>query len=161
MLCTGLFLIGLDVTVMNVALPSLQLDLDPGPQGLLWIADGYTLALACCVLAAGVWSDTHGRRRAFILGLALCGTASVGGGLATGTGQVVAARLAMGCGAALLMPSTLSLITVVFPDLAARRRPWRCGRAWRASGPWAGRSSAACWWSITAGGPDSGSTYPW
>ncbi|GHD03879.1 MFS transporter [Streptomyces violarus] len=122
MLCTGLFLIGLDVTVMNVALPTLQSDLDPGPQGLLWMADAYTLALACCVLPAGVWSDTHGRRRAFALGLALCGTASVGGGLATCTGQVVTARLAMGCGAALLMPSTLSLITVVFPDPAARRR---------------------------------------
>lgn len=121
-LCTGLFLIGLDVTVMNVALPSLQSDLHPGPQGLLWIADAYTLALACCVLAAGVWSDTHGRRRAFTLGLALCGAASVAGGLATGTGQVVAARLAMGCGAALMMPSTLSLITVVFPDPAARRK---------------------------------------
>ena len=63
-LCTGLFLIGLDVTIMNVALPSLQLDLHPGPQGLLWIADAYTLALACGVLAAGVWSDTQGRRRA-------------------------------------------------------------------------------------------------
>ncbi|MFF1445042.1 MFS transporter [Streptomyces sp. NPDC058295] len=98
-LCTGLFLIGLDVSVMNVALPSLQSDLHPGPQGPLWITDAYTLALACCVLAAGVWSDTHGRRRAFTLGLALCGTAPV----ATGTGQVVAARLAMGCGAALLM----------------------------------------------------------
>jgi MFS family permease len=99
-LCTGLFLIGLDVSVMNVALPSLQSsDLDPGPQGLLWMAVAYTLALACCVPPAGVWSDTHGRRRAFTLGLALCGTAPV----ATGTGQVVAARLAMGCGAALLM----------------------------------------------------------
>lgn len=84
MLCTGLFLIGLDVTVMNVALPSLQSALDPGPQGLLWIADAYTLALACCLLVAGVWSDTHGRRRAFTLGLALCGAASVaGGGVAT------------------------------------------------------------------------------
>ncbi|MFI5681593.1 MFS transporter [Streptomyces cellulosae] len=93
-----------------------------GPEGLLWIADAYTLALACCLLAAGLWSDTHGRRRAFTLGLALCGTASVAGGLATGTGQVVAARLAMGCGAALLMPSTLSLITVVFPDPVARRK---------------------------------------
>ncbi|MGW6925650.1 MFS transporter [Streptomyces sp. NPDC054950] len=82
----------------------------------------YTLALACCLLAAGVWSDTHGRRRAFTLGLALCGAASVVGGLATGPGQVVAARLTMGCGAALLMPSTLSLITVVFPDPAARRK---------------------------------------
>ncbi|WP_408990219.1 MFS transporter [Streptomyces stelliscabiei] len=79
-LCTGLFLIGLDVTVMNVALPSLQSALDPGPQGLLWIADAYTLALACCLLVAGVWSDTHGRRRAFTLGLALCGAASVAGG---------------------------------------------------------------------------------
>ncbi|WP_408990286.1 MFS transporter [Streptomyces stelliscabiei] len=65
---------------MNVALPSLQSALDPGPQGLLWIADAYTLALACCLLVAGVWSDTHGRRRAFTLGLALCGAASVAGG---------------------------------------------------------------------------------
>ncbi|MBQ1095045.1 MFS transporter [Streptomyces sp. b94] len=105
-----------------MALPSLQSGLRPGPQGLLWVADGYTLALACGVLAAGAWSDAHGRRRAFSLGLALCGAASVGGALATGTGQVVVARLVMGCGAALLMPSTLSLITVVFPDPAARRR---------------------------------------
>ncbi|MGB8947349.1 MAG: MFS transporter [Streptomyces sp.] len=70
-LCAGLFLIGLDVTVLNVALPSLQAELQPGSQGLLWVADGYTLALACTVLAAGAWSDTHGRRRAFTLGLVL------------------------------------------------------------------------------------------
>ncbi|MGW0312589.1 MFS transporter [Streptomyces flavidovirens] len=121
-LCSALFLIGLDATVMNVALPTLQADLQPSTQGLLWVADGYALALACGVLAAGAWSDTHGRRRALTFGLALCGAASVGGALATSTAQVVGARLSMGAGAALLMPSTLSLIAVVFPDPAMRRR---------------------------------------
>lgn len=118
----ALFLIGLDITVLNVALPSLQVALRPGPQGLLWIADGYILALACGVLAAGAWSDTRGRRRAFTFGLALSGTASAYGALATRAGQVVGARVVMGIGAALLMPSTLSLVTVVFPEPAVRRR---------------------------------------
>ncbi|QIP84233.1 MFS transporter [Streptomyces sp. Tu 2975] len=83
-LCTGLFLIGLDVTGMNVALPSLQSDLEAGQQGLLWMADAYSLALACCALTAGMWSDTQSRRRAFALGLALCGTAEVAGALTWG-----------------------------------------------------------------------------
>ncbi|MFK0181842.1 MFS transporter [Streptomyces xanthochromogenes] len=121
-LCAGLFLIGLDVTVLNVALPLIQHELRPTPQGLLWIADAYTLALAGTVLAAGTWSDRHGRRRAFHLGLTLCGAASLSGALSSAPGQLITARLVMGLGAALLMPSTLSLITVVFPQERARRR---------------------------------------
>ncbi|MBQ1098003.1 MFS transporter [Streptomyces sp. b94] len=121
-LCAGLFLIGLDVSVLNVALPSLQAELRPGMSTLQWVADGYTLVLACGVLAGGVWGDAHGRRRAFVLGLVLCGAASVYGATAQEPGQVIAARVVMGLGAALLMPSTLSLITVVFPGVAERRR---------------------------------------
>ncbi|MGW2364635.1 MFS transporter [Streptomyces sp. NPDC001667] len=121
-LCTGMFLIGLDVTVMNVTLPSLQAELRPDMTGLRWVAEGYTLTLACGVLAAGLWADAHGRRRSFLLGLALCGVASASGAVAGETGQVIAARCTMGVGAALLMPATLSLITVLFPDPQARRR---------------------------------------
>ncbi|WP_159050530.1 MFS transporter, partial [Streptomyces cellostaticus] len=119
---TGLFLIGLDMTVLNVALPSLRSELQPGMAGLQWVADGYTLTLACAVLATGTWSDRHGRRRAFLIGMGVCGGASVVGALAHTMGQVIAARFAMGLGAALLMPSTLSIITVVFTDAVSQRR---------------------------------------
>ncbi|WKD31186.1 MFS transporter [Streptomyces xanthophaeus] len=120
--CSALFLIGLDFTVLNVAVPGLRQDLGPSMAETQWIVDGYALTLGACVLAAGTLSDTYGRRRAFLAGLAVCAVASVGGALAGSPAQVVAARCGMGLGAALFMPATLSTIAHVFRTAADDRR---------------------------------------
>ncbi|MCM2424930.1 MFS transporter [Streptomyces sp. RKAG337] len=120
--CSALFLIGLDFTVLNVAIPGLQRDLGPSMAETQWLVDGYALTLGACVLAAGTLSDSYGRRRAFLTGLALCAVASAGGALADSAAQVVAARCGMGLGAALFMPATLATIAHVFRGAAADRR---------------------------------------
>lgn len=121
-LCLGLFVLGLDLTILNVAIPDLQADLSPPMAQVQWIVDGYALVLGGTVLAAGAVTDRMGRRRAFVLGLAVCGATSVLGATATDPGQVVAARGGMGAGAALIMPATLSVITHLYPEPALRRR---------------------------------------
>ncbi|MFJ9694566.1 MFS transporter [Kitasatospora sp. NPDC101183] len=120
--CAALFLLGLDFTVLNVAIPGLRADLGPTLAGTQWIVDGYALALGGCVLAGGALGDRYGRRRAFLTGLALCGAASAAGALADGPGALVAARCGMGLGAALFMPATLSTVVHVLREPAARRR---------------------------------------
>ncbi|MFD5087500.1 MFS transporter [Kitasatospora sp. NPDC058406] len=120
--CAALFLLGLDFTVLNVAIPSLRDDLRPTLAETQWIVDGYALALGGCVLAAGALGDRYGRRRAFATGLAVCALASAAGALVDGPAGLVAARCAMGVGAALFMPSTLSTVVHVLPAAADRRR---------------------------------------
>lgn len=120
--CLGLFLLGMDLTVLNVAVPDLDRDLNPSMAQVQWIVDAYALVLGGLVLTAGALTDRIGRRRAFMIGLAVCGIASVFGALAEEPGPVVAARCGMGAGAALLMPATLSIISNLFTEPAARRR---------------------------------------
>ncbi|MFJ2863635.1 MFS transporter [Kitasatospora sp. NPDC087314] len=120
--CAALFLLGLDFTVLNVAIPRLRTDLGPTLAETQWIVDGYALALGGCVLAAGALGDRYGRRKAFLAGLALCAAASAAGTLGTGAAQLVAARCGMGLGAALFMPATLSTVVHVLPEPAARKR---------------------------------------
>ncbi|MFC9266290.1 MFS transporter [Streptomyces zhihengii] len=120
--CSALFLLGLDFTVLNVAIPALQEDLGPSMAQTQWIVDGYALALGGCVLATGILGDTYGRRRAFVAGLVVCALASVLGARADGVEQVIVARCGMGLGAALFMPATLATIVHVFADAADRRR---------------------------------------
>ncbi|WP_329499286.1 MFS transporter [Kitasatospora herbaricolor] len=120
--CAALFLIGLDFTVLNVAIPGLRADLGTSLAQTQWIVDGYALTLGGCVLAAGTLGDTYGRRRAFVAGLAVCALASVAGATGDGAGQLIAARCGMGVGAALFMPATLSTVVHVLPGAADRRR---------------------------------------
>ncbi|MFD3330540.1 MFS transporter [Streptomyces sp. NPDC058701] len=120
--CLGLFLLAIDLTVLNVAVPDLHTDLQPSMSQIQWIIDGYALVLGGCVLATGSLTDRIGRRRAFTTGLLLCATASLLGALAQEPEQVIAARGAMGAGAALLMPATLSIIHQLFPEPELRRR---------------------------------------
>ena len=115
-LSLSLVIIGLDNTVMNVALPNIQEELGVSGSTLQWIVDGYMLAFAGLLLAAGNLGDRHGRKRALQAGLVLFGLASVGGAFASTGGQLIAARAAMGVGGALIMPSTLSIIMDVFPQ---------------------------------------------
>jgi EmrB/QacA subfamily drug resistance transporter len=121
-MCSALFLLGLDYTVLNVAIPGLQHDLGPSLAQTQWIVDGYALVLGGCVLAAGALGDTYGRRRAFLGGLAVCLLASVAGATGHSAAQLVAGRCGMGLGAALFMPATLSTIVHVFSDAAKRRK---------------------------------------
>ncbi|WP_406335971.1 MFS transporter [Streptomyces sp. NBC_00203] len=120
--CLGVFLLGMDLTVLNVAVPDLDRDLKPSMAQIQWIVDAYALVLGGIVLTAGALTDRIGRRRAFTLGLVVCGTTSALGALAEEPGRLIAARCGMGAGAALLMPATLSIISNLFTDPAPRRR---------------------------------------
>jgi EmrB/QacA subfamily drug resistance transporter len=115
-LSLSLVVIGLDNTVMNVALPSIQEELGVSGSTLQWIVDAYMLVFAGLLLAAGNLGDRRGRKRALQGGLLIFGLASVGGAFAATGGQLIAARAAMGIGGALIMPSTLSIIMDVFPQ---------------------------------------------
>lgn len=115
-LSLSLVIIGLDNTVMNVALPSIQEELGVSASTLQWIVDAYMLVFAGLLLAAGNLGDRHGRKRALQSGLLIFGLASVAGAFATSGGQLIGARAAMGVGGALIMPSTLSIIMDVFPQ---------------------------------------------
>jgi len=112
--------INLDVTIVNVALPSMARELDAGTRGLQWIVDGYNLAFAGLVLAAGSLSDRYGRRPALLIGLVGFAATSVVGALVTSTAAVIAARVGMGVFAALIFPTTLSVISNTFTDRKQR-----------------------------------------
>src|SRR5437870_8828345 len=101
----GFFVITLNTLVVGVALPSIGRDLGGGVTGLQWVMDGYTLMLAALLLSAGALSDRIGARRAYGAGLATFIAASAACGLAPGLGVLVAARLAQGAGAAVMMPA--------------------------------------------------------
>ena len=113
----------LDVTIVNVALPPIQEALNTSTSMLQWTVDGYTLSFAVLLLSAGVLSDGIGGRRAYLLGFALFALASAGCGLASNVAWLVGARVVQGIGAALLVPSSLSLINAVAAGDGARRRP--------------------------------------
>ena len=116
----AVLVINLDVTIVNVALPRIAAELGADTRGLQWVADGYNLAFAALVLAAGSLSDRHGRRPALILGLLGFAVASSAGAMVHSTGALISARFGMGAFAALIFPTTLSIITNTFPDRRQR-----------------------------------------
>jgi EmrB/QacA subfamily drug resistance transporter len=111
----GLFMIMLDNTVVNVALPSIQRDLKVDVSSLEWVVNGYFLTFAVLMLTGGKLADLLGRRRIFILGLVVFTLSSLACGLATNGETLIAARAVQGVGAALMNPATLSIITATFP----------------------------------------------
>jgi DHA2 family methylenomycin A resistance protein-like MFS transporter len=133
-MCAGYFLVLLDVTIVNVALPRIGTDLDASVSGLQWVVDGYAIALASLMLGAGTIGDIGGHKRVVLGGLAVFGLASLGCGLAPTTGALVGFRVLQGIGAALLLPGTLAVISHAFPEPGERAR---------AIGLWAGIGSAA------------------
>jgi DHA2 family methylenomycin A resistance protein-like MFS transporter len=133
-MCVGYFLVLLDVTAVNVALPAIGTSMDTGPAGLQWVVDGYALALAGLLLLGGTIGDVYGHKRVVLTGLAVFGLASLACGLAPGVWWLVGARFAQGVGAALLLPGTLAIISDAFPGRADQAR---------AVGIWAGVGSAA------------------
>ncbi|MFF5724113.1 MFS transporter [[Kitasatospora] papulosa] len=120
--CGGQFLVVLDISVVNVALPSIRADLGLGETGLQWVVSAYALTYACLLLLGGRIGDLFGRERTFLFGLGLFTAASLAGGLAQGPWMLVAARTLQGIGGAVLAPTTLSILTTYFPEGAQRTR---------------------------------------
>jgi EmrB/QacA subfamily drug resistance transporter len=141
-MCFALAMAMLDNTVVNVALPSISKDLHAGVSGLQWVVDGYVLAFASLLLTGGILGDRYGRKKMFILGLSVFTLASLACGLSQSTAQLIGFRAIQGIGAAMLMPGTLSIITVTFPPHERAR----------AIGLWAGMSAFALALGPTLGG---------
>ena len=127
-LCFGLLVIVLDNSILNVALPTIQDDLNATASDLQWIVDSYTLVFAGLLLTAGALGDKFGRRGALQIGFILFGIGSIASAMAATSGQLISTRAFMGIGGALIMPATLSIITNVFPP----------GERSKAIGFWAG-----------------------
>ena len=119
-LCLAALIINLDTTIVNVALPSLVRQLGASTTGLQWVVDAYNLVFAALVLAAGSLGDRLGRKGMLLAGLVVFGAASLAGSLAGTVGQLIAARAAMGLGAAMMFPATLSLLASVFTERRQR-----------------------------------------
>ena len=122
LLALAQFVVVLDASIVNVALPSIGSDLDFSQDNLSWVVNGYTLFFGGFLLLGGRMADLIGRRRMFIAGLVLFALASLAGGLATSPGTLIAARAVQGLGAALLSPAALSLVTVMFSEGAERNK---------------------------------------
>ncbi len=129
----GLFMIMLDNTVVNVALPSIQRDLGADLSELEWIVTGYALTFASLMLVGGKVADAYGRRRIFVLGIVVFTFASFLCGISNSSEMLIGARVLQGAGAALMNPATLSIIAATFP-------PRERGTA---IGIWAGTSAMA------------------
>jgi EmrB/QacA subfamily drug resistance transporter len=114
------FAINLDTTIVNVALPTLVRELHASDSQLQWVVDAFNLLFAGSVLAAGSLSDRFGRKGMLLAGLSVFGLASLAGGLTSTPGALIAARAVMGVGAAMVFPSTLSLLTSVFTERRER-----------------------------------------
>src|SRR3954467_12559972 len=112
----------LDGTIVNIALPFIQKDLDIASANLRWVVTGYALAFGSLLLLGGRLGDLYGRRKVFMAGLVVFGVASLLGGLATSEGLLLAARGLQGLGAALASPAALALIATTFPAGPARNR---------------------------------------
>lgn len=121
-LCLAAYIISLDVTIVNVALPTLVRRLGASTTDLQWVVDAYNLVFAALVLAAGSVSDRLGRKGVLLSGLGVFALGSVAGSLANDAGTLIAARAAMGLGAAMIFPSTLSLLVNVFTERSERAK---------------------------------------
>ena len=132
-MCFALFMIMLDNTVVNVALPSIQRDLHASLSSLEWTMNAYTLTFAVLLVTGGRLGDIFGRRRMFLFGVVVFGVSSLLIGFSTSDTMLVAFRAVQGIGAAFMMPATLSIITQTFP---AEERGM-------AIGTWAGVSALA------------------
>src|SRR3954454_9562266 len=136
--CLAQLMVILDVSIVNVALPSIHDDLDYSTTGLQWVVNAYTLTFAGFLLLGGRAADLLGRRRVFIGGLLLFSLSSLIGGLAQSEGMLVAARAVQGLGGAVISPATLAIITTTFTEGHERNRALGAWAAMGAAGGTAG-----------------------
>ena len=122
LLCAAQFMMVLDFSIVNVALPSMQRDLGFSQQNLQWIVSAYSLAFGGFLLLGGRAADLFGRRRVFMIGLGLFTIASLIGGLAQSQAILIGARAVQGLGAAIVSPAALSILTTTFAEGAVRNR---------------------------------------
>ena len=120
--CLAQFMVVLDVSVVNVALPAIRSALHFSEQDLQWVVNAYTVTFAGFLLLGGRAADLLGRRRVFVSGLALFALASLAGGFAGTQPELIAARAAQGLGGAIVAPASLSILTTTFAEGAARNR---------------------------------------
>jgi EmrB/QacA subfamily drug resistance transporter len=120
--CVAQFMVVLDVSVVNVALPSIGRDLHYSASGLQWVVNGYVLTFAGFLLFGGRAADLFGRRRVYLFGLGLFTLASLAGGLAQSSGWLTAARAVQGIGGAFLSPASLTIIVTTFTDQHRRAK---------------------------------------
>ena len=134
LLCFAQFIVILDGTIVNIALPSIGQALSFSQENLSWVINAYVLTFGGFLLLGGRLADLLGRRRVFIGGLLLVATASLAAGFASNEGQLIAARAAQGLGAAIIAPAALSIVTTTFPAGPERNK---------ALGAWGAVSGAA------------------
>ncbi len=115
-LCVALLVLSVDNTILNVALPTIERDLAATTGELQWIVDSYLLVFAGLLLTMGTLGDRFGRRRALVTGLVVFAAGSVLAALSDSSSALIASRALMGVGAAGIMPTTLSILTNIFPD---------------------------------------------
>jgi EmrB/QacA subfamily drug resistance transporter len=141
--CVAQFMVVLDISIVNVALPDMQRDLHMSQNGLGWVVNAYTLTFAGFLLLGGRAADLWGRRRLFLIGITLFSITSLVGGLAQTGGQLIAARALQGIGGAVLAPATLTILTTTFVEPKARAR---------ALGMWSAMAAAGGATGVLAGG---------
>jgi EmrB/QacA subfamily drug resistance transporter len=147
------FMVVLDATIVNVALPAIQTDLGFAQADLQWVITAYTLAFGGFLLLGGRAGDLFGRKRLFLAGVALFTAASAVNGLASSPGILVAGRVAQGLGAALLAPAVLSIITTTFTEASERAK---------ALGVYSAISAGGAAFGLLAGGAlTEGASWPW
>ncbi|MFG3701725.1 MFS transporter [Micromonospora sp. NPDC047620] len=151
--CACQFMVILDASIVNVALPSIERELGFTATGLAWVVNGYLLTFAGFMLLGGRAADLFGHRQILIAGLVVFSASSLVGGLATAAEVLVAARMAQGVGAAMLAPATLAVINTNFTEAHARARAFG---AWSASGGVGGMAGA-----ITGGAITTGLSWRW
>src|SRR5436190_7223851 len=122
LICIAQFMVVLDATIVNVALPSIQTDLHLSDSSLQWVINAYTLVFGGFLLLGGRLGDLLGRKRLFLVGLVIFTGGSLLGGLATGETMLIGARALQGLGAALISPAALSIIATTFKEGAERAR---------------------------------------
>ncbi|PRY33991.1 MFS transporter [Umezawaea tangerina] len=142
-LSLGYFLVLLDTTVITVALPAVGADLGGGLGALQWVSNGYPLAFAALLLTAGAWSDRHGARRVFLVGLCAFAVLSAATSVAWSVGVLIGLRALLGVAGALLVPTSLALVATAWTEPAARAR---------ATGVWAALSGTGLVAGPVAGG---------
>jgi MFS family permease len=144
-MCVATFMMQTDVTIVNVALPSIQRDLHMPPGDLEWVISAYAVTLAALIPVGGALGDRYGRKRIFLAGITVFALGSVACALSWSDGALIAFRVLQGIGGAAMLALPLSIITETFP---AERRAAAIG-TWAAEAPWTSPRDAS--WCVPKG----------